>query len=157
MNFTEKEKAVLSIVQANLPDSLTPYADIAKKVGISEEQVLTLLRGLVEDSTIRRFGASIKHQRTGYNSNAMVAWRIDENLIDDAAAVAIKNKNISHCYYRPSSAPDWPYTLFTMIHGKTNQECLDVVEELQRTTRLDEYAILESIQELRKISMTYFN
>lgn len=157
MNFTEQERAVLSIVQADLPDSLTPYADIAKEVGISEEQVLTLLRGLVDDSTIRRFGASIKHQRTGYDSNAMVAWCIDEKLIDEVAAVAIESKNISHCYYRPSSAADWPYTLFTMIHGKTDQECLDVVEELRNTTALDKYAILESIKELKKISMTYFD
>ena len=157
MNFTEQEKAILSIVQADLPETLTPYADIAKEAGVSEEHVLTLLRSLVEDSTIRRFGASIKHQRTGYDSNAMVAWIIDEELIDDVAAVAIKSKNISHCYYRPSSAPDWQYTLFTMIHGKTDQECLDVVEELRNTTALNEYAILESIKELKKISMTYFD
>ena len=157
MDFTEKERAVLSIVQANLPDTLTPYADIAKEVGLSEEQVLTLLRGLTSNGTIRRFGASIKHQRTGYDSNAMVAWRIGEDAIDAAAAVAVKNKRISHCYYRPSSAPDWPYTLYTMIHGKTDQECLDVVEELRNTTTLDDYAILESIKELKKISMTYFD
>ncbi len=157
MNFTEKERAILGIVQADLPDSLTPYADIAKEVGVSEDVVIALLSGLVEDTTIRRFGASIKHQRTGYDSNAMVAWRIDENLIDEAARIASDNKNISHCYYRPSSAADWPYTLFTMIHGKTDQECLDVVEKLRQTTSLDEYAILESIKELKKISMTYFD
>lgn len=157
MNFTEKERAILSIVQDNLPDTLTPYADIAQQIGVSEEKVIELLRHLVEDKTIRRFGASIKHQRTGYDSNAMVAWRIDEREIDAAAAIATQNNRISHCYYRPSSAPDWPYTLFTMIHGKTPQQCLDVVEELRKTTTLDEYAILESIKELKKISMTYFD
>lgn len=157
MDFTEKERKVLGIVQANLPDSLTPYADIAKEVGLSEQEVLALLERLKEDGTIRRFGASIKHQKTGYNSNAMVAWKIGEEEVDKAAEYAAKNSHISHCYYRPSSAPDWQYTFYTMIHGKTMQECYDVVEELRQNTCLDEYAILESIKELKKISMTYFD
>ncbi len=65
MNFTEKERKVLSIVQSDLPDTLTPYADIAKEAGLCEEEVLALLQRLKEDGTIRRFGASIKHQKTG--------------------------------------------------------------------------------------------
>lgn len=157
MNFTEKERKVLSIVQANLPDSLTPYADIAKEAGLSEQEVLDFLERLKEDGTIRRFGASIKHQKTGYNSNAMVAWKISEDEVDKAAEYITKNPRISHCYYRPSSAPDWRYTLYTMIHGKTMQECYDAVEDLRQNTCLDEYAVLESIKELKKISMTYFD
>lgn len=157
MDFTEKERKVLSIVQFSLPDTLTPYADIAKEAGLSEEEVIALLKRLKENGTIRRFGASIKHQKTGYNNNAMVAWKISEDKVDEAAQYAVKNPRISHCYYRPSSAPDWQYTLFTMIHGRTMQECYDVVEELRKNTCLDEYAVLESIKELKKISMTYFD
>ena len=71
--FTPTQKDILRIVQADLPDSLTPYADIAREVGTSEEAVLELLRSLKEEGVIRRFGASIKHQRTGWNVNAMVA------------------------------------------------------------------------------------
>ena len=156
MNFTEKERKVLSIVQANLPDSLTPYADIAKEAGLSEEEVIHLLERLKEDGTIRRFGASIKHQKTGYNHNAMVAWKISEEEVEKAVEYVTQNSRISHCYYRPSSAPDWQYTFFTMIYGKTMQECYDVVEDLRQNTCLDEYAILESIKELKKISMAYF-
>ena len=155
MNFTEKERKVLSIVQSDLPDTLTPYADIAKEAGLCEEEVLALLQRLKEDGTIRRFGASIKHQKTGYNHNAMVAWKIDEDNVDGAAKYAAQSSRISHCYYRPSSAPDWQYTFFTMIHGRTMQECYDVVEELRQNTCLDEYAVLEIIKELKKISMTY--
>lgn len=157
MDFNEKERKVLSIVQFNIPDTLTPYADIAKEADMSEEEVISLLSRLRDDGTIRRFGASIKHQKTGYDNNAMVAWKISEDKVDEAAAYAVKNPRISHCYYRPSSAPDWQYTFFTMIHGRTMQECYDVVEELRQKTCLDEYAVLESIKELKKISMTYFD
>lgn len=156
MNFTDQEQAVLRIVQSNLPDTLTPYADIAAAAGCTEEEVLALLSRLKADGTIRRFGASIKHQRTGWTHNAMVAWIADAAVADEAGPRAAEHPRISHIYYRPSSAPDWPYTLYTMIHGKTAQECLDVAEELRRTTPLDRYAVLESLKELKKISMTYF-
>lgn len=154
--FTETERAILRIVQRNVPDSLTPYADIAREVGTDEDTVINLLRTLHEDGAIRRFGASIKHQRAGWNHNAMVAWRIDASLIHEAGEQAAKHPLISHCYYRPSSAADWPYTLFTMIHGRHESEYLEVIEQLRRETALDEYAVLESLKELKKTSMTYF-
>ena len=154
--FTETERAILRIVQDQLPDSLTPYADIASEVGTDESVVLDLLRRLKESGAIRRFGASIKHQRTGWNHNAMVAWRIAEELVDEVGEHAARHPLISHCYYRPTTAPDWPYTLYTMIPGRTAEECRNVIEELRRETVLDEYAVLDSLAELKKTSMVYF-
>ena len=156
ITFTDTERAILRIVQYQLPDTLTPYADIAREVGTDEETVLALLRRLRESGAIRRFGASIKHQKTGWAHNAMVAWRIDAGLIDAAGEHAAKHPRISHCYYRPTTAPDWPYTLYTMVHGKSEGDCQEVIDELRRETALDEYAVLESLEELKKTSMTYF-
>lgn len=154
--FTETERAILRIVQADLPDSLTPYADIARTVGCTEEEVLDLLSRLKQSGAIRRFGASIKHQKTGWTHNAMVAWIVDEADSDAIGEVAAKNQRISHVYFRPTSAPDWPYTLYTMVHGRSEEECRQVIEELRRETALDEYAVLDSLEELKKTSMTYF-
>ena len=156
MEFTEKEQAILRIVQKNIPDSLTPYADIAASAGCTEEEVLNLLSLLKESGAIRRFGASIKHQRTGWAHNAMVAWIASPEEVEEAGRTAAEHPRISHCYYRPSRYPAWPYTFYTMIHGKSEQDCLDVVEELRRTTTLKECMVLESLKELKKISMTYF-
>ncbi len=156
-DFTETERQILGIVQKNLPDSASPYADIAASVGVSEEQVLELLREMQRDGSIRRFGASIKHQRAGFSHNAMVAWVVkDKAQADEAAKTAVELDLISHCYYRPSSAQDWPYEFFTMIHGRDENEYKKVIEFLIRNTSLREYAVLESLQELKKISMTYF-
>ena len=154
--YTEKERAALRIVQANLPDSLTPYADIAERTGVSEDAVLALLRVMKEDGRIRRFGASLKHQRAGFTHNAMVAWKVSPDMADEAGARAAEHPLISHCYYRPSSAKDWPYELYTMIHGRHPDEYKEVVAELMRQTPLREYAVLESLREMKKISMTYF-
>ncbi|MDR3358710.1 MAG: Lrp/AsnC family transcriptional regulator [Desulfovibrio sp.] len=158
-DFTDAERAVLRIAQADLPDSLTPYADIAAETGMTETRVLALLTRLKENGAIRRFGASIKHQKTGWTHNAMVAWKVDEANVDRCGALAAGHERISHVYYRPCSDPaaeDWPYSLYTMVHGRNEAECLDVVGSLTKTGLLKEYVILNSLKELKKISMTYF-
>ena len=155
-DFTPGELAILRIVQSSLPDSLTPYADIARAAGVDEAEVIALLTRLKNEGVIRRFGASIKHQQSGWTHNVMVAWRADEALADAAGAIAAAHPNISHCYYRPSPTPDWPYAFFTMVHGRSAEECQAVIESLRSASGLDEYAALESLKELKKTSMTYF-
>ena len=154
--FTEQERAILRVVQKNLPDSLTPYADIAASLGVDEADVLALLRELKEQGAIRRFGASLKHQKAGFSHNAMVAWIVSRDDVDEAGREAAKHPLISHCYYRPSSAADWPYEFYTMIHGRSPDEYKDVIDTLVKTTVLREYAVLTSLKELKKTSMTYF-
>ncbi len=154
--FTPTEYAILKIVQKNIPDSLTPYADIAKEVGATEEEVLTLLQKMKEEGSIRRFGASLKHQKAGFTHNAMVAWKVDHEIVDEIGEKAAEHQLISHCYFRPSLAEDWPYELYTMIHGRHEDEYKEVVAELQKTTPLKDFAVLESIKEMKKTSMVYF-
>jgi Transcriptional regulators len=154
--FTEQERAILRVVQKNLPDSLTPYADIAASLGVDEADVLALLRELKEQGAIRRFGASLKHQKAGFSHNAMVAWIVSRDDVDKAGHEAAKHPLISHCYYRPSSAADWPYEFYTMIHGRSPDEYKDVIDTLVQTTVLRKYAVLTSLKELKKTSMTYF-
>lgn len=159
MQFTDQERAILRVVQDNLPDSLTPYADIAAQAGCGEDEVIALLRRLKDARVIRRFGASVRHQRTGWSHNAMVAWIVpkdDPAFVEECGRKASEHPNVSHCYHRPSSAPDWPYELYTMVHGRSPEECAAVVEEISRLTPLREHAVLTSLRELKKISPTYF-
>jgi DNA-binding Lrp family transcriptional regulator len=154
--FTKTETAILRIVQRDLPDSLTPFADIAREAGCGEGFVLAFLESLKAEGAIRRFGASVKHQKAGYAHNAMVAWIVDEAHVDAAGEAAAAHGSVSHCYYRPSPAADWPYTFYTMLHGRTAGECAAAIDELARSADLGEHAVLTSIRELKKISMTYF-
>ncbi|MCL1889601.1 MAG: Lrp/AsnC family transcriptional regulator [Desulfovibrionaceae bacterium] len=156
--FTQTERRILALAQKNLPDSATPYADIAVLAGSTEDEVLELLRSLKDAVVIRRFGASLKHQRAGYKHNLMVAWKVkDRQEADAAARAATALPQISHCYYRPSPEKDrWPWEFFTMFHGRREEDCAAGMAELSQKTGLTEYAALRSLRELKKISMTYF-
>ena len=148
--FTDAERRILAIVQQDLPDTLTPFADIAKAAGpgVTEDMVIDLLSRLKEEGVIRRFGASIKHQRAG--------WSVRGRDVEELGRRAAGDPNVSHCYYRPSSVGDWPYELYTMVHGHSDAECADVVSRLEALLGLDDHMILKSVRELKKISPTYF-
>lgn len=159
--FTEIEKHILRLVQGTLPESATPYADIAAEVSraggetVSEEKVLALLRELTDAGAIRRFGATLRHQKAGWAANVMVAWVCPEEVVDPNGERMAGHQNVSHCYHRPP-AEGWPYRLFTMVHGRSMEECERVVRELAALSGLEEYAMLHSVRELKKTSMTYF-
>lgn len=153
--FSEKEKRILSIVQADLPDGPEPFAEVARQAGATVEEVLELLRGMKERGEIRRFGATLRHQKAGYGSNAMVAWFVDDEDMERIGTFMADRPEISHCYHR-INCMDWPYNLYTMVHAKSREECDAAVAELVRLTGLDDYDILESRREFKKTSMRYF-
>ena len=153
--LTELDKAILQRVQGTLPDSATPYADIAAAVGTDEAHVLDLLTRMAATGEIRRFGATLKHQKAGFGANVMVAWYVDAQDVDRMGALMSERPEISHCYHRINCL-DWPYNLYTMIHGRSQEDCQAVVDALCRQTGLDDYAMLFSLKELKKVSMRYF-
>lgn len=153
--LSDLDKEILKRVQGTLPDSATPYADIADAVGTDEAHVVDLLSRMVETGEIRRFGATLKHQKAGFGANVMVAWYVPEEDVDRIGQVMSKRPEISHCYHRINCL-DWPYNLYTMIHGRSQDACRAVVEALCQETGLDDYAMLFSLKELKKVSMRYF-
>jgi DNA-binding Lrp family transcriptional regulator len=153
--FTARERAILGLVQGDLPDTAAPFADIAAACGATEDEVLALLRELKASGAIRRFGATLRHQKAGYGHNAMVAWYVDEERVDQVGELFASRPEISHCYVRRTCL-DWPFNVYTMIHGQTPADCGRTVAELAALTGLADYDILESIRELKKTSMKYF-
>ncbi len=153
--FTEAQKRVLSIVQGDLPDGPDPYAHVAAQAGVTEQEVLDLLQSMKDAGEIRRFGATLRHQKAGYGANAMVAWFVDDEDMARMGQFMSERPEISHCYHRVNCM-DWPYNLYTMVHAKSREECDATIRELVRLTGLEEYDVLESRKEFKKTSMKYF-
>ena len=153
--FSDTERRILAIVQADLPDGPEPFAEVARQAGTTLEEVLDLLRGMKERGEIRRFGATLRHQKAGYGSNAMVAWCVDEADMERIGQFMAARPEISHCYHRVNCM-DWPYNLYTMVHAKSPEECQAVVDELARLSGVEEYDVLKSRKEFKKTSMRYF-
>lgn len=153
--LSEPEKALVRVLQVDLPYSLTPFAEIAQKLQWTETEVLELTRSLLERGLIRRFGAVLRHQKAGFTANAMGVWPVPEDQAYEIGKKMAAFHEVSHCYQRPT-LPDWPYTLFTMIHGQSVEDCQHVMERISEETGIKEYRMLFSKAELKKSSMQYF-
>lgn len=153
--LTELEKKVIASIQGDIPITLSPYRELADKLGISEEAFLAVLKGLCDRGVMRRFGATLRHQKTGFSANAMTAWKVDEARIETVGQKMATHPAVSHCYRRDPSG-DWPYNLYTMIHATDADECRRIARHLSAETEVSEYQQLFSRRELKKTSMVYF-
>lgn len=155
MTFSELDKRIIRALQEDLPLSPTPYKELAQKMDIDEDYLLSKIQSYIDSGIIRRFGATLKHRKIGYDANAMVVWEADPNLTKKIGETMAQFKEVSHCYERPTH-PKWPYNMFTMVHGKTVKECEIVAKQISEATNLSNYQILYSSKEFKKTSMRYF-
>ena len=153
--LTDLEKQVIASVQADLPVLSHPYSEIADKLGVSEALVLHTLKELCDRGVIRRFGATIRHQRSGFKANAMVAWCVDEERIEEVGEIFAAFTEVSHCYRR-DPADNWPYNLYTMVHANDEVACRSIAGRMSEKAHVTDFTLLFSRKELKKTSMAYF-
>ena len=151
----EFDKKVISLIQGDLPVDPRPFAMLADQIGLTEAQFIARIKDLKERGIIRRFGATLRHQEAGFNSNAMVAWVVPDHRIDEAGKILAKFREVTHCYQRKPQG-DWPYNLYSMIHGSNRDQCFQIAARMSRSAGIDEYELLFSEKEFRKTSMEYF-
>jgi DNA-binding Lrp family transcriptional regulator len=153
--LTDIEKKVIAAIQGDIPIVARPYEVLAEAIGIPEATLIDTLRGLTDRGVIRRFGATLRHQKSGFQANAMTAWQVPEARVEAVGKIMASFRAVSHCYRR-DPAEDWPYNLYTMIHGKSEADCRETARKIAAKAGLDTYQLLFSTRELKKISMTYF-
>ena len=155
MNLSRTDKKIIYTLQGDLPVIKRPFTWMAEQVGLSEAEVIDRIKALIEGQVIRRFGATLYHQRSGYPANVMVAWQVAPERTVEVGRALAKNKAVSHCYQR-QTAPDWPFNLYTMVHGESDDEVRKLVDRMARAVEVDQYRLLFSEEELKKTSMRYF-
>jgi DNA-binding Lrp family transcriptional regulator len=153
--LTELEKKAIASIQQDIPVVERPYLQIARSIGVAEEALLQILRRLCERGIIRRFGATLRHQRTGYRANAMAAWKVAEDRIEEVGKLMASFRQVSHCYRRNPNL-NWPYNLYTMIHADDEAACRKTAREMAQAAGVKDCALLFSREELKKTSMVYF-
>ena len=151
----ELDKKIISFIQGDLPVCRRPFAELARKIGVSEERVIERIRVLQKRDVIRRFGATLRHQKAGYRSNAMVAWVVPEDRIAETGALFAGFREVTHCYQRKPQ-DNWHYNLYTMIHGDSRKKCRQIADRMSKAAGMDEFLLLFSEKEFRKTSMAYF-
>jgi DNA-binding Lrp family transcriptional regulator len=155
--YDDLDVSVIRALQGPMAVTDRPYDEAAAEVGMDTDMFLEHLRGMVDRKILRRVAAILFHRRAGFSANGMGVWRVPEEKIIDVGARMAAVRGISHCYQRPTYA-DWPYSVFTMAHGRSKEECDAVLDAIAEEHDLhgDDRAVLYSSTEFKKIRLHYF-
>jgi DNA-binding Lrp family transcriptional regulator len=155
--YDERDIAVIRALQGPMRVSDRPYDPAAEAVGMPVAAFLEHLQGLVERKLLRRVAAILYHRRAGFSANGMGVWKVPEEEILETGRRMAAFRGISHCYQRPTY-PDWPYSVFTMAHGRSKQECDAILDSIAAECGIDGdgRATLYSSTEYKKVRLLYF-
>jgi DNA-binding Lrp family transcriptional regulator len=153
--YDEFDKDVIRALQGDMPVTAEPYAPAAQALRISQEQLLGHLEGMRDRRLLRRVAAILFHRRAGFSANGMGVWNVPEDRILQVGGRMAAFRGISHCYQRPTYA-DWPYSVFTMAHGRSKEECDAILDSIAADTGISDRATLYSSTEFKKIRLLYF-
>jgi DNA-binding Lrp family transcriptional regulator len=155
--FDDFDVAVIRALQGPMAVRSDAYAPAADELGIPVERMLAHLEGMVGRKLLRRVAAILFHRRAGFSANGMGVWKVPEDQIAEIGPRMAAVRGISHCYRRPTY-PDWPYSVFTMAHGRSKEECDAVLDGVAAVCGLagDDRATLYSSTEYKKVRLHYF-
>jgi DNA-binding Lrp family transcriptional regulator len=155
--LSAEDRALIKIVQHGLPLVSRPYADIAERLATSEQDVLQRLQKLINNGSIKRYGVVVRHRELGYKANGMVVWDVPDNRVSELGSCIGRFTCVTLSYRRPRRLPDWPYNLFTMVHGHNREEVRLKVEEIVKTCGLQDmnHTILFSTRRFKQRGASY--
>jgi DNA-binding Lrp family transcriptional regulator len=155
IELSELDLAVIRATQGPMEAASEPFAPAARELGMPVPSLLDHLEGMRERKALRRVAAILFHRRAGFSANGMGVWKVPEERILELGPRMAAYRGISHCYQRPTY-PDWPYSVFTMAHGRSKQECDAILDTIASDTGIGERRTLYSSTEFKKIRLLYF-
>jgi DNA-binding Lrp family transcriptional regulator len=153
--YEELDIAVIRATQGDMPIVPEPYAPAAQRLGMPVDALLDHLAGMRERGLLRRVAAILFHRRAGFSANGMGVWKVPAERIAEIGPRMASFRGISHCYQRPTYE-DWPYSVFTMAHGRSKAECDAILDSIEADTGIGERATLYSSTEFKKVRLLYF-
>jgi siroheme decarboxylase len=153
--LSDEQKSLVRLIQDGLTVEREPFAAAAAKLGWPVSQVVEQIREWLADGVIRRFGAVVRHHELGFRANGMAVFRLPPERIDEAGRTLAARREVSHCYQRPP-LPDFPYNLYAMTHGRTEEEVRSAAADMVRQVSPEAHNLLLSVREFKKASMRYF-
>ncbi|MDS0221956.1 AsnC family transcriptional regulator [Haloarcula sp. S1AR25-5A] len=118
-DLSELDRRLLLEIQSGFPLVATPYREVAAAVDADVTEVLAAINRLRRTGCIKRIGCVVNHIVTGFDNNCMVVWDVPDDALDERGEAVGELPYVTLCYNRPRRPDqDWPYNLFTMIHGR---------------------------------------
>jgi DNA-binding Lrp family transcriptional regulator len=153
--LSQLDKAVIREFQEDLPVEPRPFLPMAERLGIDEAGLFAAADDLKQRGFLRRFAAILYHRKAGFKANGMGVWAAPPDDLLEIGTKMASFSAVSHCYQRPTY-PDWPYNIFSMVHGRSVEECEDVFRAISKATGVTNYTSLYSTREYKKTRLRFY-
>lgn len=154
--LTSIEIESVRLLQHDLPLQPRPFEAMARTNGVAADELLAAAKSLLKRGYIRRYGAVVPARKTGFGASAMGVWAVKGDNVDSVGVKMSQNKAVSHCYLRPVY-DDWPYNLYTIVHGRSVDECESIINDIAIDTGVDEKQALYPTREYKKARINLFS
>ena len=154
--FTPSEIECIRLLQRDLPLQPRPFEALVRNSGVGADEVLSTARTLLKRGQMRRFGAVVQPRKPGFVASAMGVWIVPPDRADEYGASLSQHRAVSHCYLRPTYA-DWPYNIYTTVHGRSVDECESIINDLAVDSGLTDKQALYPTKEYKKARISFFS
>ena len=104
------DKAILNEIQSHFPIASRPYAEVGRRVGAPEAEVIRRVQAMMDRGIIRRLGANFTSRKLGYTST-LCAAQVPEERLEDFVEMVNRYPGVTHNYLRRHHFNVW----FTLI------------------------------------------
>lgn len=126
-NLDSLDRQLLNLMQNDFPLTTRPYLDLARKLDVSEDEVLTRIQAMKQRGLIRRTGAIIDSRQIGFYST-LCACQVENEQIDKVAAVINAQKGVTHNYVR-----DHFYNIWFTLTAPSQDEAVKIIKDMEQT------------------------
>ena len=154
-SISQQDIDYILATQGDMPDVPEPFAAMGARIGMTGAEVIAYGQQMIERGQLRRFAGIINHRQAGFNANGMAVWNVPPEQIQEFGTFVAGYRGVSHCYQRPTY-PDWPYSVFSMLHNPKVSGVEEAAAAISRDTGVTDFKILFSTTEYKKIRLPYF-
>lgn len=154
--LSAQEIEYVKLLQRDLPLQPRPWDALAQLANLSGDEILGAAKEFVRRQQMRRFAGVIPSRKPGFSASVMGVWVVADVQAEQTAARMVTYPAVSHCYIRPTYS-DWPYNLFTTVHGRSVDECESALHEIAGDLKLTQMKALYPTKEYKKTRIALFS
>jgi DNA-binding Lrp family transcriptional regulator len=148
VELDENQRRILSGLQGEVRLTSEPF-DFLCGEGLERQDVLRIIKELIDKGVIRRIAAVVNHHKLGFVANVLFVSEVSQDKIVEAGKKLARFGMVSHCYER-RTFDNWPYNLFAMMHARSMGEIQHAVNRFTEAEKIDSFQLLPTAAEFKK-------
>lgn len=133
VTLDDTDRAIINALQGGFPLCEEPYAEAAKDLGISEDDLISRLKRLLNDGALSRFGPMYHAERLG-GGLTLAALKVPEERYEEVTEAVNALPEVAHNYAREHALNMW-FVLAT----ETPDGIQEAIERIEEATGLTVY------------------